>query len=65
MRTFDFRCPFDFRRVEVDLLVKFLPGGDMEAKVDSPFVDMTVTPGRWSVGAAEGKNRRRPASSLG
>eukprot|EP00903_Cladosiphon_okamuranus_P014178 g13175.t1 len=53
------------RRVEVDLLVKFLPGGDMEAKVDSPFVDMTVTPGRWSVGAAEGTNRRRPASSLG
>lgn len=53
------------RRVEIDLLVQFLPGGEMEAKVDSPFIDMRVTPGRWSVGAAEGKNRRRPANSLG
>ncbi|CAM9180034.1 unnamed protein product [Hapterophycus canaliculatus] len=45
------------RRVEVDLLVQFLPGGEMEATVDSPFVDMTVTPGRWNVGSAEGRNR--------
>ncbi|CAN0227833.1 unnamed protein product [Ectocarpus sp. 4 AP-2014] len=53
------------RRVEVDLLVQFLPGGDMKADVDSPFVDMTVTPGKWSVGAAQGKPRRRPTHSLG
>lgn len=57
--------PTFYRRVEVDLLVQFLPGGEMEAKVDSPFVDMTVTPGRWSVGTAEARNRRRRPTSLG
>lgn len=56
---------FRKRRVEVDLLVQFLPRGDMKADVDSPFVDMTVTPGKWSVGAAQGKPRRRPMNSLG
>lgn len=49
----------------MDLSVQFLPGGGMEARVDSPFIDMQVTPGRWSMGAAGGKNRRRPPNSLG
>lgn len=53
------------RRVEVDITVQFLPGGEMVAVLDSPFIDMAVRPGRWNVGPSEGSNlrRRKPAAS--
>lgn len=31
----------------------------MLVESDSPFVDISIMPGRWSVGPAEGSNRQR------
>lgn len=53
------------RRLEVDLSVQFLPDGEMAVEVVSPFIDMTVGPGKWTVGPAEGSSRRRTNKSSG
>ncbi|CAM9298183.1 unnamed protein product [Ascophyllum nodosum] len=51
------------RRVEVDLSIQFLAGGELTAEMDSPFVDMTVKPGQWNVRPAAGSNRGRTRNS--
>ncbi|CAN0496975.1 unnamed protein product, partial [Laminaria digitata] len=53
------------RRVEVDITVQFLAGGEMVAALDSPFIDMAVRPGRWKVGPSEGNNPRRRKQAAG
>lgn len=54
-----------YRRLEVDLSVQFLPDGEMAVKVVSPFIDMKVRPGRWTIGPAEGAPRRRTKKRSG
>lgn len=49
----------------MDLLIQFLAGGEMLVDVDSPFIDMKVAPGRWSVGPAEGTSGRHTNKNAG
>lgn len=42
----------------IDLSIQFLPGGEVVAKVASPFIVMTVKPGRWNFEPAGGDRRR-------
>ncbi|CAM9825136.1 unnamed protein product [Choristocarpus tenellus] len=43
------------RRIYVDLIVDFLPDGVTLPRVLSPFIDISVSPGRWQLEAAVGK----------
>lgn len=54
-----------YRRVEIDVSIQFLPGGEMTAEMASPFIDMTIKPGEWSVRPSAGSFRRRMNSEGG